>query len=265
MKSNQTYLLDLNNRTQEKIEAGETSLGLFLLSGNSMIAETLSTLPIDWLMIDMEASPVTKEGVLHIMQALNGSRVTPMIRVPWLDRHFIEHALDIGAHGVLVPKVETPTEAVQAVKACLYPPTGHRGINPVRASAYFSNLPTYLEQANDRTMCMLQVESAKAVHRAGELAAVPGVDVIFIGMGDLASTLGQPGDVTGQKMDEARHHVLKAVKQAGKIAGIFAYSIELARQYAEEGFEFIAIGNEIKALRESVLHSVEYMQRSNVT
>lgn len=256
MDQGQTNLLNMGNSTQSKLRGGEKSIGLFLLSGNSMIAEALGTLPIDWLIIDMEASPITKEGALHVMQALNGSNVTPFIRVPFLNRHLIEHALDIGAHGILVPKIDTPEDAACAVDACMYPPTGHRGINPVRASAYFSNLPTYLKQANERTMCMIQVESVEAVNRVEQLAAVTGVDIIFIGAGDLASALGQPGIVTGQKMDEARLRVLQAVKNAGKIAGIFAYSIELAQQYAQEGFQFIAIGNDIKALREAVLESV---------
>jgi 2-keto-3-deoxy-L-rhamnonate aldolase RhmA len=250
-------LLDMENRTRTKLRAGQRTIGLFLLSGNAMIAEACGTLPIDWLIVDMEASPVTKEGALHIMQALSGSGVTPMIRVCTLDRHLIEHALDVGAHGVLVPKIETPEEAARAVEACRYPPAGRRGINPVRASAYFGNLPAYFQQANERSMCMVQIESVEAVGRAAELASVPGVDVVFIGAGDLASALGQPGVVTGDKMDRARQQVLEAVNKAGKVPGIFAYSIELAQQYAREGFKFIAIGNDIKALRESVLASVQ--------
>jgi 2-keto-3-deoxy-L-rhamnonate aldolase RhmA len=250
-------LLELRNRTQTKLRAGKTTIGLFLISGNAMIAETLGTLPIDWLIIDMEASPVSNEGALHIMQALNGSEVTPMIRVSTLDHHLIEHALDLGAHGVLIPKIDTPEQAAEAVEACRYPPKGRRGINPVRASAYFGNLPSYFQGANERTLCMVQIESVNALRRVNEIAAVRGVDVLFIGAGDLASSFGQPGVVTGEKMDMARQQLLTATKILGTIPGIFAYSTDLAIQYAKEGFKFIAIGNDIKALRESVADSIQ--------
>jgi 2-keto-3-deoxy-L-rhamnonate aldolase RhmA len=245
-------LLNFRNTTREKLEGGEPAVGLFLLSGSALIAETLSTLPIDWLMIDLEASPISKRDVLHVLQALNGSPVTPMIRVPSLERHAIEHALDVGAHAVLVPKVDTPEEALTAARHCRFPPQGQRGVNPVRASGYFADVPGYLAAANARTLCMVQIESALAVENAPRIADVSGVDVLFIGCGDLAMSLGQPGVVTGKKMDDSRAAVLAACARARKVAGIFAYSLELAALYLNEGFRFVAVGNDIKALRESV-------------
>jgi 2-keto-3-deoxy-L-rhamnonate aldolase RhmA len=254
-------LLRIENSTKQKLLEGKTAIGLFLLSGSSIIAEVCSTLPIDWLIVDMEASPVSKEDVMHIFQALNGSSVTPMVRVCSLERHHIEHALDVGAHAILVPKVENAIDAKRVVDFCRFPPEGHRGINPVRASGYFANVEQYLRVANDRTLCMVQIESAEAVAESKNIAAVPGVDIVFIGCGDLASSLGQPGVVTGEQMDRARQQVLSATLEAGKIPGIFAYSLELARQYAKEGFRFIAIGNDIKALRESITESLNFFHK----
>ena len=253
-------LLDLENRTTTKMRANQYALGVFLLSGNSMIAEAVATLPIDWLVVDMEASPVTKEGAIHVMQALNGSGVTPLIRVPACDRHLIEHALDAGAHGVIVPKIDTPKAAARAAAASRYPPRGARGINPVRSSAYFSNIPEYLRLANDRTLCIVQIESIEAVERAPEIAAVDGIDGLFIGVGDLASAFGHPGVITSSRMDDARQRVLRAAADAGKFPGIFAYSTELALQYAREGFRFIAIGNDIKAIRESMQGTITHFR-----
>lgn len=255
-------LFELSNRTAEMLAKGEVTFGLFLLSGNSMIAEAIGTMPLDWLVVDMEASPVTKEGTLHILQALNGSQVTPIIRVSVLERSLIEHALDVGAHGVIIPKVDTPEDAARAVQACRFPPDGVRGVNPVRASAYFGNLPRYFAEANQRTQCIVQIESAEAVERAAEIATVRGVDVLFMGMGDLACSYGQPGDVIGPKMDAARQRVLDAAEKSGKIAGIFAYAIELAELYVKEGFRFIAISNEIKLLREGVMASAQRLGRA---
>ena len=240
------------NRTRRSLADGRTTLGLFLLSGSSMVAELFTTFPIDWLVVDMEASPVSKREVMQIFQALHGTSVTPMVRVPWQAHHVIEQALDLGAHGVLVPKVDTAEAARQVAAACRYPPVGRRGINPVRASGYFADIPGYLKHANERTLCMIQIESREAVENAPAIAAVEGIDVVFIGAGDLACSLGQPGDVTGDAMDRACRRVLDATRAAGKVAGIFAYDIELARRYAREGFTFIALGNDFKLLREAL-------------
>lgn len=248
---------DLENRLGERLARDQVALGMFLLSGDSMIAEAAASAGIDWLVVDMEASPVTKTGAMHVLQALNGSGTTPVIRVPTLDRSLIEHALDIGAHAVVVPKVESAADAFQAAQACRYPPDGIRGINPVRASAYFSNLPAYLAGANRRTMCLVQIESAQAVECVGEIASTPGVDGLFIGMGDLAASLGQPGVVVGPAIDDARRRVLAAAAEHGKIPGIFAYDLDLAEIYIAEGFRLVAIGNEIKMLVESLRAATE--------
>ena len=250
-------LLSTDNQTKRKLLAGDVALGVFLLSNSSIIAEACSTLPLDWLIADMEASPISKADLMHIFQALSGSNLAPMVRVDCHNRHTIEHALDLGALGILVPKVDTAASALEIVDACRFPPDGHRGINPVRASGYFSNVDQYLRIANQRTLVMVQIESVEAIANIDQIAAVPGIDVIFIGCGDLASSLGQPGVVTGEKMDDARARILSETLKAKKIPGIFAYGIDLARQYAEEGFLFIAIGNDIKALRESISSNLD--------
>jgi 2-keto-3-deoxy-L-rhamnonate aldolase RhmA len=244
-----------------RLRAGETLVGYFLLSGDAMIAELFGRLPLDWVVVDLEASPLDRRGTLHAVQAVSLGGAEPIIRVPWGQRHHIEHALDLGAAGVLVPKVDSGADAAAAADAFYLPPAGSRGINPVRASGYFEDVPGYLGSANERALCMVQVESAEAVRNVGEIAATEGVDVVFVGVGDLASSLGQPGVVEGPQMDRARAEVLEAVCAAGKVPGIFAYSMDLAHTYAAEGFRFIALGNEIKALRAQVEDAVAEFRR----
>ncbi|MDO0925006.1 aldolase/citrate lyase family protein [Streptomyces sp. TG1A-8] len=239
--------------TDPEPERSGPRLGIFLLTGNSMIAELCGIVPLDWVVLDMEASPMTKTDALHMLQALSGSGCSPLVRVPYLDHHLIEHALDMGAAGVMIPKVDDAAAAAAAAAASRFPPEGSRGVNPVRASGYFTDVDGYLRDANRRTVCIVQIESAEAVARVDEIAAVEGIDALFIGMGDLASALGQPGRMTGAAMDEARARTLKAARSHGKQAGIFAYDMDLAAQYAAEGFDLIAFGNEIKLLRESLL------------
>ncbi|MFH9474371.1 HpcH/HpaI aldolase/citrate lyase family protein [Streptomyces anulatus] len=220
--------------------------GLFLVCGNAQLAEAAAYTGIDWAVIDMEAAAMTRTDALHQVQALNGSAVTPIVRVPNLDRNAIEFALDLGVGGVMVPKVDRVEQAEEAARCTHYPPLGTRGVNAIRASAYFTASARYFEQADDAVLCVVQIESREAVGNAEKIAATDGVDMLFIGTGDLAMDLGQPGSTAGPEFDEARRTVLAACAAAGKPAGIFAQSSKAARQYAEEGFRCIAIGNEIK-------------------
>ncbi|MEU7524204.1 aldolase/citrate lyase family protein [Saccharothrix sp. NPDC042600] len=232
------------------------AIGIFLLGGDSMVAEACASTGLDWVVLDMEAAPMSKREALHLMQALRHSDCVPVVRVSWAQQHLIEHALDMGASAVMVPKVDTAAEAAAAALACRYPPQGTRGVNPVRASDYFHDVPGYLARANDAVACIVQIESPEAVRNADEIAATKGVDALFIGMGDLACAYGQPGVMDGPVVDEARARVLAASARHGKTAGIFAYSRELARQYIREGFGFIAIGNELKIFREGLLDAL---------
>jgi 2-keto-3-deoxy-L-rhamnonate aldolase RhmA len=242
-------LLERNNIVKEKLHRGEPSLGMFILSASPLVMECCSTLPLDWLLVDVEASPVSPETILHMFQAVAGSGAVPLVRVPALHHHTIEHMLDLGAYGILVPKVDTPEMARAVVDAAFFPPLGRRGINPVRASGYFTDVPGYLAWANQRTLCLVQIETRAGLGCVEEIAAVDGLDGLFIGPGDLASALGQPGNVTGPAMDRACARVLSAARDHGKIAGIFSYGAELGREYIDQGFHFIALGNDLKLLK----------------
>ncbi|GIE86817.1 4-hydroxy-2-oxovalerate aldolase [Actinoplanes regularis] len=228
------------------------SFGLFQLWAEPGVAELYAMAGLDFVVIDMEAGALDRAAVMRIVQALHGHDISVLVRLAAHDRPAIEHALDIGADGVLVPKVESADEARAVAEAAKFPPLGRRGVNPVRASGYFADVPGYLAGANDSTLCLVQIESAAAAAVASDIAAVPGIDGLFIGMGDLAMDLGQPGVMTGDRVDTIRAAVLKAASENGIVAGIFAYTEDLARSYRDEGFEVIAVGNEIKLLREAI-------------
>lgn len=242
----------MDNKLKLKLRADKCTKGIFLLSASSMIAEACSIHPIDWLMFDMEASPIGRSDLLHLLQSLNGSDVTPLVRVNSKSKHDIEQVLDLGVSGILVPKVDTKLEAMAIVDATKFPPMGNRGVNPVRASAYFTDVMKYFRTANETILCMVQIESRAAVDNAHEIASVEGIDLLFIGCGDLSMSFGQPGIMDGKLMDEARQIVLAACRRNNKVPGIFAYSTELAIQYAQEGFQFIALGNDLKALNKGL-------------
>ncbi|WP_080962101.1 HpcH/HpaI aldolase family protein [Chromobacterium subtsugae] len=245
-------LLNAGNPIKDKLAAGRTCFGLFLVSASALIAECCATRGPDWLLVDMEASPADRRDLIQMLQALNGSRTAGMVRVARNERHLIEAALDSGAQGLMVPKVDSAADARAVANCAYYPPRGRRGVNPIRCSAYFSRLPDYFAEANQSLLTIVQIESAQAVAEADDIAAVDGIDVLFIGCGDLACDLGQAGQVTGALMDAAIEQVLEACHRHGKIAGIFAYSLELAQRYARQGFRFIAFGNDMKLLAQSL-------------
>lgn len=138
-----------------------------------MIAEACGLLDLDWVVIDMDASPMSKGDALNMLQAMSASSLV-LIRVPAIDRHLIEHALDVGAQGVLVPKVESREQAALAAGACRYPPTGTRGVNPIRASGYFTNLSGYFASVAARTICAVQVETREGVDHVDDIVEVRG-------------------------------------------------------------------------------------------
>lgn len=254
-------LHDLVNNSKAKATRGDISIGCFLLSASSFIAETMAHHPLDWMVIDMEASHASKKDLLHILQALNAYDITPVVRVSSHDKHLIESSLDFGARGIVVPKVDTAAQAGEATSACFYPPRGNRGINCIRASAFYTRAKQYFDRANDSTLLIVQIESSESVDNVFEIADVPNVDVLFMGPGDLAASYGQNGVVTGPVMDRARGRVLKACRRSGKIAGIFAHNVESANQYIDEGFTFIAIGNDIKYLSLGLTLSLSHLKR----
>lgn len=241
-------LWELTGKIETKIRRGEASVGSFLLSASSVIAEAMANQAIDWLVIDMEASHASKQDLLHILQALNAYDVMPIVRVGYQNKHAIESCLDFGARGVMIPKVDTAAQAEAMANSCYYPPKGNRGVNCIRASAYYTRAKQYFDRANDVVLSIVQIESTESLDNVAAIAAVPTVDVLFMGLGDLAACLGQNGVITGDLMDAARRKVLTACREHGKIAGVFAPTMEYANQYLQEGFTFVAIGNDIKYL-----------------
>lgn len=260
---NENPLLARTRARRTNAANGRGLLGLFLLWPEPGIAELCGSLGLDFVVIDMEAGAYGRTAVVRMMQALAGSPTSVLVRVPCHDQHVIEHALDTGTHGVMVPKVNTAAEAAAVARATRFPPQGTRGVNPVRASRYFADLPTYFDTANETVVCLVQIETAAAVQVVGDIAATPGVDGVFVGVGDLAMSIGQPGRVTGDAIEAALWHVRHAAHSVGRLSGAFAYDLTLAREYAGAGHDVIAFGNDIKLLRTAILEQLDAITRAD--
>lgn len=226
----------MRNRLKERLRRGEAVIGTFVGLGHPDVAEWLSRLGFDWLLLDAEHGPLGFETLQRMMQAMNGSGCVPIVRPQWNDPVVIKRILDIGAYGVLIPWVNTREEAELAVKACRYPPEGIRGYGPRRAAMFD---PDYYKTANEEILVAVQIETEKALRNLDEILSVEGVDACYIGPWDLSCSLGFG---VPPRWDEPRYlsafdRVLEASRRHGKPAGIFA-TMENIRWALEKGFKF---------------------------
>jgi 2-keto-3-deoxy-L-rhamnonate aldolase RhmA len=182
----------LKNLLKEKLSKGIPVIGTFVGIGHSDVTERLSRVGYDWLLIDGEHAPLSLETMQVMLQAMNGSNCTPLIRPQWNDMVIIKRALDIGAHGVLVPWVNTKEQAEYAVRACKYPPEGLRGRGPRRASLFD---PDYFPTANNEIMVVVQIETKEALNNLDDILSVNGVDACYIGPMDLSMSMGLGGPI----------------------------------------------------------------------
>jgi 2-keto-3-deoxy-L-rhamnonate aldolase RhmA len=175
---------------KKKIESGQPILGAWLLIPEPTISRFMSRLGYDFLLIDWEHAAINRESLQNMIQGFEGSSTCPLVRLPMNDPLWAKWALDFGAEGVVVPNVQNSEEALRAVQACKYPPAGIRGWGPRIPSNFFADLDTYNNEANQRTVVIVQIEHYKAVANLDEILGVEGIDSIFIGPADLSASLG---------------------------------------------------------------------------
>ncbi len=230
----------LKNLLKEKLQKGQPVIGTFVGLGHPDVTETLSRLGFDFLVIDGEHAPLGLETMQQMLQAMNGSNCTPIIRPEWNDMVIIKRVLDIGAHGVVVPWVNDKEEAEDAVRACKYPPEGLRGCGPRRAALFD---PDYCKTANNEVLLIVQIETMKAVSNIDDILSVPGIDACYIGPFDLSQSYGcypplltdsEYGRANPEYMD-AFDRVVAAAKKRGKPAGMWT-STETIQWAQAKGF-----------------------------
>ncbi len=244
----------MKNLLKEKLQKGQVPIGTFVALGHPDVTERLSRLGFDFLILDGEHSPIGLETMQQMLQAMNGSNCTPLIRPEWNDMVIIKRILDIGAHGVLVPWVNTKEEAEYAVRACKYPPEGLRGCSPRRAGL---SDPDYLKTANDQILVIVQIETRKAVSNIDDILSVKGIDACYIGPLDLSLSFG----FYGPQWDDPQYidafdKVAAAAKKCGKPAGMFAVQENI--QWAiEKGFTLNTVGNDDNFLMEGARIALE--------
>lgn len=219
-------------------------VGSFCAIPHPVAVEVMALSGLDFLCIDWEHAQMSRESIEALVRAADVHRVPAMVRVPGHQPEAIAAALDAGAQGILVPRVSTAAQARTAVRAAAYPPKGERGIGPGRAAGYGYRIPDYLAVANARTVVAVQVETAEGLANIAEIVAVEGVDVVFVGPGDLSVSIGAIGPEGAAALSQAIRAIIAAAVARGRTAGIFCARVEDAGQWAEIGASFFILASD---------------------
>jgi 4-hydroxy-2-oxoheptanedioate aldolase len=232
------------NAFKHALAAGKLQIGLWSSLCSNIGAEIISDSGFDWILLDTEHSPNEVPGLLAQLQALQRGPATPVVRPAWNDPVLIKRVLDIGAQAVLLPYVQTPEEARRAVAAVRYPPAGIRGVAATPRASRFGRVKDYLRSADGEICVLLQVETRSAFDQLEAIAAVEGVDGIFIGPADLSASFGHLGNPQHPEMQKHLEQAARRLKAAGKPAGILTGNAEEARRYIDWGYTFVAVGTD---------------------
>ncbi|MER9303670.1 HpcH/HpaI aldolase/citrate lyase family protein [Mesorhizobium sp. M0293] len=224
---------------------GKTSLvGSFVAIPHPVAVEVMAQSGLDFLCIDWEHAQISRDMIETMVRAADVHRVPAMVRVPGHAPEAIQAALDSGAQGMLVPRVSTAAQAEAAVKASRYPPRGERGVGPGRAAGYGYHIPEYLAGANDRIVVAIQVETAEGLANIDAIAAVDGIDVIFVGPGDLSVSIDALGPKGADKLNAAIRTIVGVTIAHDKAAGIFCASPQPVGQWAAIGASFFILASD---------------------
>ncbi|CAG8973984.1 hypothetical protein HYALB_00011562 [Hymenoscyphus albidus] len=250
-----------SNRLKVVMEGGKAAFGCWQMAPGSNVSRTLARTGVDFVVVDCEHGNMDDAAMHEAVPAIAACGVSPIVRIPDNQGYMVKRALDSGAHGILVPLLYTVEDAQKLVRSAKFPPQGTRGFGSPFPAERFDPLlgaTDYLQQANDSILTIVQIETKEALDDVDAIAAVPGIDVLFVGPFDLGNNIGHPilDGTMHQNLITAIDKVLRAATSAGKKAGIFCTSGEQGRIFAEKGFQMMSTATDIYVLAGGVMASL---------
>ncbi len=234
--------------------------GTFLNLGSAAAVEIAAAVGFDWLLIDLEHGNGSLADLRGMLLACRGSSAAPIVRLRSVDQDSVKFVMDSGAAGIMFPFVNSVEEAKRAIQCMKYPPMGKRGVaGVIRATNYGADWAQYFSEANEKSLVVVQIETPEAVEAAESIAAVEGVDVLFVGPLDLSVNLGCPNDFTPPHFIAALEKVLAACAKHGKPAGILSRPA-LVEQHKQMGFRFLALGADASSVMSGLQQSLAAMR-----
>lgn len=248
-------------RLRARLSDGQPAFGVFLNLGSPVACELAGIAGFDWAVIDLEHGSGSEADLLAQVYALELRGVVPIVRVEANDRPRFSFALDKGALGIMVPRIDDAAEAAVAVGHLRYPPGGSRGVAILnRATDFGRRADEVIPGFNHEVLGIVQVETTQAVDAAEEIAAEPGVEVLFVGPADLAHSLGIPRDLDHPLFRAAIGRVVVAAHKAGKVAGVLVPTPEAAQRHLEDGMRFIAVGSDSSHMLAAMAGTLSVLQ-----
>lgn len=232
------------NMFKKKLLSHEQQIGLFATLNSPTLVELLCGLGFDWVLIDTEHSPSEMADVIEQLRVLEGHDVGAVVRPAWSDRTQIKRLLDAGARNLLIPSVDTAQEAAAAVSYTRYPPEGLRGVSGSSRAAGYGQYPDYLRRAAEEICLLVQIETTTALQNIAEIAAVPGVDGIFIGPADLAASLGHLGDAQHPDVQQAVNEAFRLLQSLDKPRGYLTLNGAEAKNRMRQGIEMVGVATD---------------------
>ena len=250
----------MNHGFSDRLRQRELLIGTIVSIDSIAVMEIATSCLLDWIFIEAEHAPIDGAALERLLVA---ARNTPcLVRLPNHEPTWIKRALDLGAAGIIVPQVNTVDEAVAIAQAARFTPEGIRGVGVSRANDYSYALSDYLRGANTGTAVMVQAEHVDAIANANEIAAVDGIDGVFVGPYDLSASMNLPGQLDHVDVNAAIVHVCTAFADRNKPAGVFSVDVDDAKSRIAQGFSLIACGIDVVLLRAGISQVVESLRDS---
>lgn len=234
---------------KQRLESGATTVGTFQSIDSAAVAEVSGLAGFEFTILDQEHGPLTAETSLPLCAAAERGGASPVVRVRENAAPEIQRALDIGAAGVQIPQIESRADAEAAVAAARFEPLGERGLSPYVRAGEYDGGENYTDEQNESTLVIVHVEGQAGLDNLDEILAVEGIDVVFLGPYDLSQSLGIPGQVTDDRVEETMEDVCERAREAGKILGTYADTPELAQQWIDVGVQYVAVSVDATLLK----------------
>lgn len=235
-------------------------VGTWIMSASPLLAEAAGHAGFEWAVIDMEHSPLELGTVVHLLQAVAATPMLPVLRVPWNDTVTIKRVLDAGAQTLLVPFVQNAAEAAAAVAATRYPPQGVRGMAGMSRASRFGTLPQYFQVANEQVAVIVQLETPAAMGELEAIAAIAGVDGLFVGPADLSGAMGLPGQLGHPQVLAAMAEAARRARALGCPIGTVGGTPDRVAEYLAMGYDYVAIASDLGLFMRAAQGALDALQ-----
>jgi len=243
---------------------GGYPVGTWVMSASPVVAEGVGCAGFDWGVVDMEHTPLDLMDLIHMLQAVAGTPMLPITRVPWNDTVMVKRVLDAGAQTLLFPFVQNADEAHKAVAAAKYPPHGVRGMAAMSRGSRFGTVKDYFKVANDAVSVIVQIETPEAMARLEEIASVPGIDSLFFGPGDLSGAMGHVGNLMHEDVVKLMADGVRRCHALGKPVGTVGGTPEAVAIYRASGFDYIGCASDLGLMMRNCAAVLSSIRAQNI-